>query len=153
MQISRYQKREGWFREDNDVEKRERSRCIDRRHKIHFMTWTLSSDWCISRRIASQIKLSSPLEPPWPPLHNPSVPSTLVCVRIYVCVYVGRFIGKNSLTRLLPCFLCLIRGTWILNPYASAISYTGRSRTSASATVEESPSDLCWWHSGDLEGI
>lgn len=43
---------------------RERSRCIDRRHKIHFMTWTLSSDWCISRRIASQIKRSSTLEPP-----------------------------------------------------------------------------------------
>ena len=43
---------------------RERSGCIDRRHKIHFMTWTLSSDWCISRRIASQIKRSSTLEPP-----------------------------------------------------------------------------------------
>lgn len=28
------------------------------------MTWTLSSDWCISRRIASQIKRSSTPEPP-----------------------------------------------------------------------------------------
>lgn len=39
------------------LQKREtRSCCIDRRHKIYFMTWTVSSDWCISRRIASQIK-------------------------------------------------------------------------------------------------
>lgn len=62
----------------------ERSRCIDRRHKIHFMTWTLSSDWCISRRIASQIKRSSTLEPPLTTSPGPhrrrTVPSTLVCI-------------------------------------------------------------------------
>lgn len=63
---------------------RERSRCIDRRHKIHFMTWTLSSDWCISRRIASQIKRSSTLEPPLTtspgPRRRRTMPSTLVCI-------------------------------------------------------------------------
>lgn len=65
-------------------EREERSRCIDRRHKIHFMTWTLSSDWCISRRIASQIKRSSTLEPPLTtspgPRRRRTMPSTLVCI-------------------------------------------------------------------------
>lgn len=71
-----------WGREKG--REREGSRCIDRRHKIHFMTWTLSSDWCISRRIASQIKRSSTLEPPLTtspgPRRRRTMPSTLVCI-------------------------------------------------------------------------
>lgn len=63
---------------------KEGSRCIDRRHKIHFMTWTLSSDWCISRRIASQIKRSSTLESPLTTSPGSrrrwTMPSTLVCI-------------------------------------------------------------------------
>jgi len=62
----------------------ERSRCIDRRHKIHFMTWTLSSDWCISRRIASQIKRSSTPELPLTispgPRRRRTVLSAFVCI-------------------------------------------------------------------------
>lgn len=58
------------------------------------MTWTLSSDWCISRRIASQIKrsstlflvlLDSALTPTVPHrfhIHPPSV-----CLTVYVCTY------------------------------------------------------------------
>jgi len=46
------------------------------------MTWTLSSDWCISRRIASQIKRSSTLEPPLTtsPRRRRTMLSTLVCI-------------------------------------------------------------------------
>lgn len=96
------------------VRERERSRCIDRRHKIHFMTWTLSSDWCISHRIASQIKRSSTLEPPLTTSpgsrRRRTMPSTLVCIShpafsLFICrshpfaIHVGRFIGKNSQAR------------------------------------------------------
>lgn len=78
-------KNERWKRWLSESE-RERSRCIDRRHKIHFMTWTLSSDWCISRRIASQIKRSSTLEPPLTispgPRRRRTMPSTLVSISL-----------------------------------------------------------------------
>lgn len=112
-------KNERWKRRLSENE-RERSRCIDRRHKIHFMTWTLSSDWCISRRIASQIKRSSTLEPPLTtspgPRRRRTIPSTLVCISpspflsLYLhvslsssfAIHVGRFIGKISRVRQSP---------------------------------------------------
>lgn len=84
------------------------------------MTWTLSSDWCISRRIASQIKRSSTLEPPLTtspgPRRRRTMPSTLVCISLRLslslstcisfsfsfAIHVGRFIGKISRVRQSP---------------------------------------------------
>lgn len=90
------------------------------------MTWTLSSDWCISRRIASQIKRSSTLESPLTTSPHPCRRRTVVrrhqlssifhaslpivplfvylsirivcaCLVFRSCsIHIGKFIGKSS---------------------------------------------------------